>query len=481
MGYTHMKKFIVAMLALGLMFGTVGCSSSDDAGEASDNAELAEDATSEISDVASEGDDDFGDDAGGDDEFGDFSDDEAVEGEEVAASDDSAFDDAGGGDTAAAEDELDGLDEALEEEGTELADAPPLEEDPFADDAAPVDDGLEASDSSTGTDDLLADTTEDTTDFSSDETAGLGDDFGSTDSGGFEEAPAFKPLNKMLTTPYRKNGSLVNAIYIARPGDTLESIATKIYGGPRADELRATNGHLASRDVVTGDKIYYNSPQRPADDSQIRVYYEDIGLNPEVYVSQPGDNIRAVGKTLLGDERSWKELWATNMDIDSKDILDEGTRIRYWTGDLGGVAPPQTVAQVDEPPPPPPFEEPPPPPPVEDLAPPAPLPDEAIAANEPPPPPPIEEPPAFEPPPPPPQENLAIQEAPPPPPPVQMPQNDGPAAAGTVDEMMGGDDTMTMILGAIFILAAVGMFIVIRKRKAKKNIEFHTATHTQLE
>ena len=472
MGYTTMKKFIVAMLALGLMFGTVGCSSSDDASEASDNAELAEDATSEISDLAEDADDEgFGDDA--DDEFGDFSDDEAVEGEEVA-SDDSAFDEAPADEeTVAAEDELDGLDDALEDEGQELADAPPLEEDPFADAEEPLDDELAASDANTGTDDLLADSS----DFSSDETAGLGDDFGG-DTGGFEEAPSYKPLNKMLTTPYRKNGSLVNAIYIARPGDTIESIATKIYGGPRADELRATNGHLATRDVVTGDKIYYNSPQRPSDDSQIRVYYEDIGLNPEVYVSQPGDNIRAVGKTLLGDDRSWKELWATNMDIDSKDILDEGTRIRYWTGDLGGVTPPQTVAQVDEPPPPP-FEEPP-PPPVQEVAPP-PLPDEpVVAANEPPPPPPVEEPPAFEPPPPPPQQNLAIQEAPPPPPPVQIPDNSGPAA-GTVDEMMGGDDTMTMILGAIFILAAVGMFIVIRKRKAKKNIEFHTATHTQLE
>lgn len=484
MGYTTMKKFIVAMLALGLMFGSVGCTSSDDATETSDNAELAEDATSEISDMAAE--------AGGDDEFGDFSDAGEVSaeggdtgfdgGEEVVAEggDDSfgddSFSDEGFSDEPASSapiDEFASEGDGLGEDLGVADEVPSLEEDPFAD-SAPSDetlglgDELAPSDANTSTDDLLGEApVEDTTDYSMDDSTSYEDTT-------YTEAPAYKPLNKMLTTPYRKNGSLVNAIYIARPGDMLESVATKIYGGPRVEELRATNGHLASRDLVTGDKVYYNSPQRPADDSAIRVYYEDIGLNPEIYVSQPGDNIRAVGKTLLGDDRSWKELYATNMEVETKDVLDEGTRLRYWTGDLGGVSAPANVAANE----PPPFEEPPPPPPMEEAPP---MPDETMAANEPPPVP-EEDTMAFEPPPPPPPQEIAnIQEAPPPPPPVQMPNNNDGVAAGSVDELLAGDDSMTMIAGAIFILAAVAMFVVIRKRKAKKNIEFHTATHTQLE
>ena len=74
--------------------------------------------------------------------------------------------------------------------------------------------------------------------------------------------PRIIPLNKIISVPYRKAGYLVNAIYIARPGDTLEGISQKIYGFDQSDDLRKINPHLRSRLVKVGDKIYYNSPFR---------------------------------------------------------------------------------------------------------------------------------------------------------------------------------------------------------------------------
>ncbi len=298
----------------------------------------------------------------------------------------------------------------------------------------------------------------------------------SAESAGPSEGFGRPSLNKMLTTPYRKAGVLVNAIYIVRPGDTMDSISNKIYGMDKVAELKSVNTHLASRDLVVGDKVYYNSPRRPADEATLLTYYEDAGLTPETYVSQPGDNIRAVGKTLLGDSKSWKELWATNLDVESKDILPDGTRLRYWSSDLGGAvpaAPPVTTAQVDDVPPAPPEDVPPMPEQPEAA-------DQSLAMNQPDQaaqdqmaqdqmaPPPVE---AAPPPP-------AIVEAPPPPPPVELP---APAVKADDGATVSGDDTTALIAGAVLLLVAVIMVIVIRKRKAKKSIDFQTATHTQLE
>ena len=65
---------------------------------------------------------------------------------------------------------------------------------------------------------------------------------------------SFIPLRKIISVPYKKSGYLVNAVYIARPGDTLESISQKIYGSNQVTVLYAINSHLQSRSVKVGDK-----------------------------------------------------------------------------------------------------------------------------------------------------------------------------------------------------------------------------------
>ncbi|MFW1461759.1 hypothetical protein ACEWA6_24475, partial [Vibrio parahaemolyticus] len=66
------------------------------------------------------------------------------------------------------------------------------------------------------------------------------------------------------------------------------------------------------------------------DEQTVKTFYEDAGVQPETYVAKSGDNLKTVGTQLLGDKRSWMELWATNANLESKGELAEGTQITYW-------------------------------------------------------------------------------------------------------------------------------------------------------
>lgn len=370
--------------------------------------------------------------------------------------------------------------------------------DPFADDGfaapepaapAPMDETASIPEPTAPITEPLEDT------YASDESYddGMGEGVGSE-----TEEKKLIPVKKIADAPFNKNGVLVNAVYVARPGDTIESVSQKIYGADRAEELYTVNPHFRSRPLKTGSKVYYNSPNRPDDNSRLLTYYEDIGLAPEIYVTKEGDNIRAVSKELLGDDRSWMEVWATNPDVESKGELLAGQQLRYWAAtDVPALA-------NNTPPPAPPEPE------LDDMAPP-PTPDEEVAMNDLPPPP-------SEPdlPPPPPSEfpdmaqnegmndpnnmNNDMGTAPPPPPPNDMAPPPPPPTAGTVEPPpppppppaapapsraaakaeTGQDETMMLGIGAVLLLAAVALFIV-RKKKARRQLDFNTSTQTQIE
>src|SRR5690606_22961430 len=159
---------------------------------------------------------------------------------------------------------------------------------------------------------------------------------------------------------------------------------------------------------------------------------------------------RDIAKNLFGQRDSWKELWATNM-VESKGVLDEGTTLRYWTGDVAPAPMPELEMPVaaNEPPPPP-IEEPMAPPPPPDPA--------AMAAVAPPPP--------SEPPPPPPVE----------PPPMAKPPKVAKKAEGFLIPGLGQDETFAV--GGLGLLAILlGAVILIKKSKSKK---LSTQTQTQI-
>ncbi|NUN04291.1 MAG: LysM peptidoglycan-binding domain-containing protein [Bdellovibrio sp.] len=284
-----------------------------------------------------------------------------------------------------------------------------------------------------------------------------------------EEAPK-KPvvsLQKVATTPWKSGKTLYNAVYFARPGDSLESISQMIYGADRVKELKKGNAAFASRDVRPGDKVYYNSPNRPDDSSRIANYYEESGQPAETYIAKEGDNIRTVSKEILGYDNAWKEIWSSN-SVDSKGNIAAGTELRYWKGGAGTPPPPQISQEIAGTPPPPAM----------------PSPEEMMAAQqasgEIPPPPMPEAPPMDMPPPPPPPQEFAQEMAPPPPPPMEA--INPPAPVAQVEEAPTGMDNDTTMALAVVGLAAAGLaaLIVARKKRKQKELEQQGIDHTHV-
>lgn len=293
-------------------------------------------------------------------------------------------------------------------------------------------------------------------------------------SSGMNESPAPKKkkassepklitLKKIESSPITRDGVLLNTVYIARNGDNFRKISSMIYGDEsKHKELKRLNPGVGPK---VGDKVYYNSPLRSADDTKLITFYEDKGIVNGVYVAKEGDTIKKVGKELLGSKDSWKELWATN-SLEGTGKLEAGTEIKYWKYDSGAMpgtsvahnnlnmetAPPP-VAEMPPPPaemaPPPPVAEMPPPP--AEMAPPP-------VAEMPPPPPPAE----MAPPPPPPPAEMA-----PPPPPVAKtapPMEENPEGAPMDQDMMMG------LAGVGVVAAAIALLVIVRKRRQNREM-----------
>ena len=147
-----------------------------------------------------------------------------------------------------------------------------------------------------------------------------------------ERIQTWLPVVKIKMDPFFRNKRLMNSVYIVRPQDRMETISEKIYGNQdQMGNLKADNPHL-EKGIDPGDKVYYNSPNRPEDRKQIKVFYEDINLQPQFYKTKKEDNIRKLGFRLLGFHDGWKEIWAINQNVDSKTILPAGLELKYWTG-----------------------------------------------------------------------------------------------------------------------------------------------------
>lgn len=272
-----------------------------------------------------------------------------------------------------------------------------------------------------------------------------------------DDAPkvAANPYQKIKTAPFTEGGQLLNAVYVARPKDNFKSVAKMIYGDEKkSKDLKKANPSLSTLRV--GDKVYYNSPQRSADDQKMATYYEDAGMMPELYVAQEGDNLRKVAKNLMGFDNAWKEVYATN-SVESNKAIPAGTELRYWkpVPDTMAVAsnanpqelpPPVDMAGMNAPPPA--ADLPPPPPPVAEMPPPPP-----IEAAMPPPPPVAELPP-------PPPEPVA-----PPPPPVVKKS----APKEVPEDGMDNDMVMALGGGGILLVGLVAM-MALRKRKQAKEM-----------
>ena len=139
------------------------------------------------------------------------------------------------------------------------------------------------------------------------------------------------PLSKINKDPFFRNERLMNSVYLVRPNEDLAIISQKIYNEDKTSQLFTDNPHLA-KGIETGDKVYYISPNRPEDKRVILTYFEDNKMAPQYYVTRKGDDIKKIGREVLGHEDGWKEIWATNDTLQTQAQLPSGLKIRYWSG-----------------------------------------------------------------------------------------------------------------------------------------------------
>ncbi len=451
------KQFGITLLVSLLMFGATGCTSKDVENDDGDTAEASADAGSDDTAAADDGQGLDGKATTGDAATNDSDIVTDLDGGDKAADAPAAAGDVSDAPPAtnAASDEFADMDGDV---STASNDTAPVAADQPPTDVTPVDDGKAMNSPPP-----IADST-------SAPIPPPQDDASAPVAPPSDEAPAApRPtgsLKKVVDAPFERGGVLLNAVYLARSGDTYKSLSTKVYGSAaKAKEIQKVNPFLGKK-LKVGDKVYYNSPQRPTDNTKMLTLYEDLGMEPEIYMAKAGDNIHAVAKNLLGNKDSWKELWATNAGVESKGEMTEGTQLRYWASSdvaapaLAKNSPPPAEPQVDElaasPPPPPP-----PPPAQQGMTPPGdPNQQAGMAAG------------TMEPPPPPPP----MPEPPPPPPPAMAAPKPHVAAASE-----DATDPLYLGAGAALVLAAVGMYIMIRKKRSRRQLDFNTSTQTQIE
>lgn len=114
-------------------------------------------------------------------------------------------------------------------------------------------------------------------------------------------------------SPFQADGFWMNAFYFVRQGDTWDIISKKLYGRPdRAKLLKHWNPTLK---LVPGYVLYYNSPTRPDDSQQIKVFSEDFSQPLEQVVVQSGETMKSIALAHYGSTRSWLEIATLNPSL----------------------------------------------------------------------------------------------------------------------------------------------------------------------
>lgn len=113
--------------------------------------------------------------------------------------------------------------------------------------------------------------------------------------------------------------------YIIKRGDTLASVATKIYGNmEKWREIAEFTGMANPNMIYPGDVVYYQLTDQTM---AFASAYETVKRS-EVVV-KPGDTLSTISSRVLGRSSDWKMIWRQNDTIDNPDRLNVGQTLYY--------------------------------------------------------------------------------------------------------------------------------------------------------
>lgn len=125
--------------------------------------------------------------------------------------------------------------------------------------------------------------------------------------------------------------------YVVSRGDTLASIASKVYGDrEKWREIADFTGMANPNRIYPGDVIYYQLTDQTM---AFASAYESVPRS-EITV-EPGDTLSTISARVFGNSQDWKMVWRQNDNIDNPDVLVVGQTLYY-------VEPGALTAAVDK-------------------------------------------------------------------------------------------------------------------------------------
>ncbi len=127
--------------------------------------------------------------------------------------------------------------------------------------------------------------------------------------------------------------------YVVMRGDTLASIATKVYGDfEKWREISEFTGMADANRIYPGDIIYYQLTEQTM---AFASAYESVQRS-EVTVAA-GDTLSTIASRVLGNSQDWKMIWRQNDNIDNPDKLVVGQTLYYLDPGMLSAAVSQAV------------------------------------------------------------------------------------------------------------------------------------------
>ncbi len=136
----------------------------------------------------------------------------------------------------------------------------------------------------------------------------------------------------IASKPFEKNGYVMNGYVFVRGEKSWQELSTLLYG--RADRASLLAEWNSAQPVESGALVYFSSPFRADDRSQMKSFEKEYGLSLDSVVVQQGDSLSSIALRNYGDANAWREIASLNQNsLSSPDRIEIGQNLK-----LGNVS-----------------------------------------------------------------------------------------------------------------------------------------------
>jgi len=136
-----------------------------------------------------------------------------------------------------------------------------------------------------------------------------------------------QPMTASIGAALPEQGSKMP--YIVRVGDSLSSVAQKIYGDMSKWSEMAELSAISNPNIVKpGDVVYYQ-----LNDQTLAFATAYEGTAKVAVTVQPGDTLSGIAQRVYGSHGDWKYVWRQNAEVENPDRLEVGQTLYYLSAE----------------------------------------------------------------------------------------------------------------------------------------------------